>query len=258
MSDIDKWVEVLATAERARQLVSPITEQGPDFGVEQAYAVQAALVARRVAAGERVVGAKLGLTSKAKQIAMGVDCPIFGVLTDGMQLALGEPIPLGGLIHPRAEPEIAFLISQDISGVDLTINDILDATEGICAAVEIIDSRYHDFRFTLPDVIADNTSAARFILGPTVAPPRALDLALVGVVLEKGGVVVDTATGAAVLGHPAVAVTLLAKELTRRGEAIAAGSVVLSGGMTNAVPLSPADELTATFARLGRIDLRVG
>ena len=258
MIDVDKWVAILDESAASREPIGPITDLEPGFSVEDGYAVQASLIAKRCGRGERVVGAKLGLTSKAKQQAMGIDTPIFGVLTDAMQLRPDEPVPLDELIHPRAKPEIAFLMGEDLTGPCATGEDVLDATERICAAFEIIDSRYVDFRFTLSDVVADNTSAARFVLGTTVIDPRTADLTLLGVVLERAGSVIATATGAAILGNPADAIALLANELARRGERLTAGTVVLSGGLTNAEPLPPNCRLEATFAHLGRLDLTTG
>jgi 2-oxo-3-hexenedioate decarboxylase len=258
MADIGKWVEVLAEAERRREPIGPITEGDPTLDLDAAYDVQRARIAQRLAQGERIVGAKLGLTSKAKQVAMGIDTPIFGVLTDAMQLDAATPLPLGELIHPRAEPEIAFVLGEDLSGPGVTAHDVIDAASGVCAAIEVIDSRYVDFRFTLADVVADNTSAARFVLGTTLVDPRSVDLTLLGVVVETDGVVSDTAAGAAVLGHPATAVALLANQMGAWGEHLPRGATVLSGGLTNAVAVASGHHLTMSFAHLGQIFLRSG
>jgi 2-oxo-3-hexenedioate decarboxylase len=166
------------------------------------------------------------------------------------------PLTLAELIHPRVEPEIAFILSDDLAGPGVTNHDVLDATAGVCAALEIIDSRFADFRFTAADVVADNTSAARFVLGPTRVDAT-FDLALVGCLLELGPDLVATAAGAAVLGHPAAAVAQLANALGARNERLEAGWVVLSGGLTPAVALAVGGFVTATFGRgLGRVGIR--
>ena len=255
MTDVAKWAEHLLEAEAERRAVPPITDAEPGITVDEGYEIQDELVRRRVTRGETVVGAKLGLTSRAKQEAMGVDEPVYGVLTDAMLLAAEQPLAIGGLIHPRAEPEIVFILAEDLAGPGVTLHDVLDATAAVCGGLEVIDSRYEDFRFTLPDVVADNTSAARFVLGPrsTVAD---FDLSLVGCVLEVDGVPWETAAGAAVLGHPAEAVARLANREGRLGRSLQAGWVVLSGGLTNATPLHAGRHVAAAFGRLGRVSLR--
>lgn len=255
MTDIDKWAEYLLDAERDREAVSPITDTEPELTIDEAYAIQRRLVSKRIANGERIVGAKLGLTSRAKQEAMGVHEPIYASLTDRMLLPAESPLPLAELIHPRVEPEIVFVMGGDLAGPGVTAQDVLDATAAVCCGLEIIDSRYADFRFTLADVVADNASAARFTLGPVRVAPD-FDLSLVGCVLDADATPVDTAAGAAVLGHPAEAVALLANELGRQGDRIQAGWIVLSGGLTDAIRLGPGSNVEATFARLGRVGVR--
>jgi 2-oxo-3-hexenedioate decarboxylase len=256
VTDVAKWAQVLLDAADQIEAIAPITDSEPDLTVEEGYEIQAELLARRLARGERLVGAKLGLTSRAKQEQMKVAEPVYGWLTDAMILAAEAPLERASLIHPRAEPEIAFVLGRDLAGPGLTAHDVLAATAGVCCALEIIDSRYADFRFTAADVIADNTSAARFVLGPARVAPT-FDLSLVGCLLEQGGQLITTAAGAAVLGHPAEAVALLANALGRQGRALEAGWVVLSGGMTPAVPVEPGVPVAATFGRgLGRVGVR--
>jgi 2-oxo-3-hexenedioate decarboxylase len=253
--DIGKWAGELFEAEQRRQATPPITDTEPDLSLEDAYAIQAEFVARKVAAGERVIGAKLGLTSRAKQRAVGVDEPIYAWLTDAMVQPADLPVSLGELIHPRVEPEIVFIMAEELAGPGVTAQDVLSATAAVCAGVEVIDSRYVDFRFTLPDVVADNASSARFILGPSQVRAD-FDLSLTGCVVQDGAEVVETATGAAVMGHPANAVALLANALGRRGQRIEPGWPVLSGGLTAPVRLRPGASVTVSFARLGSIAVR--
>ncbi|MAT04790.1 MAG: 4-oxalocrotonate decarboxylase [Acidimicrobiaceae bacterium] len=246
-------VDRLAAAESNRQPISPLTDYHPGLSVDEAYEVEDQLIERRISRGEKVVGAKVGLTSKAKQHRMGVDVPIFGWLTDAMQLSTEEPLQTDVLLHPRVEPEIAFVLSETLSGPEITAHDVLDATRWVCGGLEVIDSRYEDFRFRLPDVVADNTSAARFSLGNLRVPPDRLELDMLGVLLEHGSKIVASAAGAAVLGHPAAAAACLANHLGNRGRALEAGWVVLTGGLTDAVPLAAGSHVTATFAHLGTV-----
>jgi 2-oxo-3-hexenedioate decarboxylase len=206
-------------------------------------------------AGERIVGAKVGLTSRAKQEAMGVDEPLSGWLTDAMVLEPGAPVPLDALIQPRVEPEIAFLLARSLEG-PATVTTVLAATEAVFAAVDILDSRYEDYRFTLPDVVADNCSSGRLVLGPQARRPAELeDLRLVGCLLRRRGEIVATAAGAAVMGHPAAAVAWLANRLAARGETLPAGSLVLSGGLATPVPIAAGTSVTAELDGLGAIEV---
>jgi 2-oxo-3-hexenedioate decarboxylase len=256
MIDIDKWVEYLLDAETRREAVAPITDAEPDLTLEDAYRIQDELLVRRLGTGEQLVGAKLGLTSRAKQESMGVYAPIYAWLTDRMAVPLETPLALSDLIHPRAEPEVVFVLGRDLAGPGVTAQAVLDATASVCCGLEVIDSRYADFRFTLPDVIADNASSARFILGSRGVAAVDFDLRLEGCLLEVDGEMLATATGAAVLGHPAEAVALLANALALRGRHLEAGWFVLSGGLTDAVPLAPGRHIDATFARLGHVGVR--
>jgi 2-oxo-3-hexenedioate decarboxylase len=252
MVDVDKSVAYLLDAEARREAVAPLTDAEPELTLEEAYRIQDELLARRIATGAKVVGAKLGLTSRAKQQSMGVFEPIYAWLTDAMTVPPDAAIALDELIHPRAEPEIVFVLARDLAGPGVTGQEVLEATESVCGGIEIIDSRYADFRFTLPDVVADNASAARFVLG-TQRVPVDFDLRLEGCLLELDGEVAATATGAAVCGHPAEAVAMLANALAAREKHLEAGWVVLTGGLTDAVPLAPGRHVDATFTRLGHV-----
>lgn len=247
----------LHEAARSRRLIPPLTEERPDLTLDDAYAIQDALVRLREQQGERVVGAKLGLTSRAKQRDMGIDRPILGWLTDAMALEPGSALDTASLVQPRAEPEIAFVLGRDLSGPAVTAVQVLAATRMLVPAIEVLDSRYPDYRFGLADVIADDASAGRFLLGTTGVAPEGIDLGLVGCVFERNGEVIATASGAAALGHPAAAVAWLVRSLADRGRGLHAGQVVLSGGLTSAVPVGPGDVVTARFDRIGSVTMRV-
>ncbi len=224
--------------------------------LETAYAVQDRALELRLARDEVVVGVKLGLTAHAKQRQMGVDVPIVAWLTDAMALPADAAVSLERLIHPRAEPEIAFVLGDRLAGPGVTAARALRAVAAVYAAVEVIDSRYQAFRFTLPDVVADNASAACFVMGPRGRGPDELDLALEATVLEVDGSVVHSATGSAILGHPAEALAFAANALARRGHALEPGWLVLAGAMTEAVAVTHGSVLRASYTNLGAITLR--
>jgi 2-oxo-3-hexenedioate decarboxylase len=248
----------LIAAERDRVAIAPFTDTFTELDIATAYLAQAEFVQAKVDAGDPVIGAKLGLTSRAKQLAMGVDAPLSAVVTSSMLAPFGEPVDLNAFIHPRVEPEIAFVLGQDVE-TPATVLSVLAATESVFAAIDILDSRYENFRFTLPDVIADNASAGGFLVGPRAVPPRDLeDLRLLGCVLRADGGVVATAAGAAVMGHPAASVAWLANQLAERGEVLKAGWTVFSGGLTAPIPLSARCCVSAEFDGLGTIEVFTG
>ncbi|HEU4976307.1 MAG TPA: fumarylacetoacetate hydrolase family protein [Baekduia sp.] len=247
--------DALGDAVARRAAITRFTADA-ELDVETAYDAQWLGIQDRLAAGEQLSGLKLGLTSRAKQVTMGVDDPLYGWLTSGMLLDAADPLPLDRWIHPRVEPEIAFVMGAELTG-PASIADVLAATAGVTAALEVIDSRYADFSFRLPDVVADNASAAGYVVGPRLRPVAELeDLRLLGCVLRRDGEVVHTAAGAAVMGHPAAAVAWLAGRLAASGRSIPAGAIVLSGALTDAVPLAPGATVTAELEGLGTIEVR--
>jgi 2-oxo-3-hexenedioate decarboxylase len=233
-----------------------ITDEYPDMDWEDAYAIQAALLARKLARGRRVAGLKAGLTSFAKMRQMGVDSPVFGFMTDDYAVPHGGECAVNALIHPRVEPEIAFVTRKPLRGPGCHMAAVLDATAFVLPGIEVIDSRYRDFKFDLKSVIADNTSAARFVVGGKPCRVNDLDLRTTGVVLEKNGEPVAFGAGAAVLGHPATAIAMLANHLGARGEEIPAGTLILSGGITEAVAVKAGDHVCLHVQGMGSTQLR--
>ncbi len=250
--DVQHLADRLDDAERGRQAIEMLSAQEPGLDLATAYRVQRVNHERRLAAGEVEVGYKLGLVSRAKQLAMCVEAPLWGRLTNGLIRDEDVPLDLSTLIHPRVEPELAFVLGEAIDGATATIASVLAATRGVCAALELLDSRYENFRFTLPDVIADNASAAGFVLGGRLVAPDQLDLQHEGMVLRVDGEVVDTAAGAAVCGHPAQAVAWLAREVG----SLPAGAIVLTGGLTAPEPLSAGVCVTASFTTVGTVSVQ--
>jgi 2-oxo-3-hexenedioate decarboxylase len=253
--DIDRAADVLRRAEDDRAARGPITDEWPDLDLNTAYRVQDEVLRRRTAEGRRVTGVKLGLTSRPKQERMGIDSPLTAWLTDDMPLDEGAPLVVDELIHPRVEPEIVFVLGERLSGPGVTAETAMNAVARVGVGLEAIDSRYLDFKFRLPDVVADNASSARYVVGGSWHEADAFDLAAEECVLEVDGETVDTATGAAVQGHPAEALALAANTLARRGIALEPGWLVLTGGLTDAVFAQPGSTVRARFADLGTVAL---
>jgi 2-oxo-3-hexenedioate decarboxylase len=245
----------LVAAERERKTIAQFSDRHADFDVATAYRAQQAFVQAKLDAGERFVGYKLGLTSRNKQQAMGVDAPLYGRVTSGMIATYGEPVRLDRFIHPRVESEIAFLLARDVEP-PATVTSVLAATDVVFGAVDVLDSRYEGFRFSLEDVVADNASAGGFYLGPIARRPEELpDLRLLGCVVRVDGEVAMTAAGAAVMGHPAASVAWLANQLAAEGAGLRAGQLVFSGGVTAPVPVVVGGSVTFEFDALGAIEV---
>lgn len=255
-AQINELAEFLDNAERNRKPVTKITDRFPDMDWKDAYDIQYALRARKEAAGHRIAGLKMGLTSRAKMIQMNVAEPVYGFLTDYGSIPDGGDVPMSELVQPRIEAEIAFVTKADLSGPGCHIGQVLAATDFVLPAVEILDSRYENFKFDLKSVVADNTSAARYVAGSVGKRVDGLDLRTLGVVVEKNGAIVATAAGAAVLGHPAASVAMLANMLARRGAHIPAGTFIMTGGLTEALAVAVGDHIHVRYQDLGSVSMR--
>jgi len=246
------------TVERARLDVSAIaklTDAHPEMSVADGYRVQDELLIRWTSAGRVLAGYKCGVTSKAKMDQMGIATPAFGLLLADTCVPDGGTVEVAGLIHPKVEAEIAFVMASELSG-DVTLDEVLAATDFVMPAIEVLDSRFEDFRFDLPSVIADNTSAARYVVGGAPRRPGGLDLRLLGVVMERNGELAGCAAGAAVMGHPAASVVALVRWLADKGGVLPAGSLVMTGGVTEAVAVGTGDHVTARVQHLGTVGVR--
>jgi 2-keto-4-pentenoate hydratase len=248
--------ERLYQAERERQPLAPLTEGYQDMTAADAYAVQRVTVGLRQAAGEQVLGYKVGLTSKPMQQLLGVDQPDHGPILSAMLLPDGSEVPAAELIQPRVEAEIAFLLARPLRGPGVTATEVLRASAGVVAALEIADSRIRDWQVKLADTIADMASSARVVLGGRLAPLDGIDPRLIEVVLERGGEPVATGAGAACLGHPANAVAWAANTLGPLGVTLEAGHVIMPGALHPAVPAEAGDTFRAVFDRLGPVTAR--
>lgn len=252
-ADLQALTGRLADAQRDRIAIAPLTDDA-DLSLDDAYRLQDAVLDELDPGNPRML-VKLGLTSRAKQQQMAVDAPIYGYFHAEAGLDVGEPLVVDTLIQARAEPEIAFLTDRELAGAAVTTAHVLAATSAVLPALDVLDSRYAGYRFTLPDVVADDASAARYIVGAPRAVGEA-DLALTGCVFERNGQLVATASGAAVLEHPASAVAWFVRELARRGRTLPAGSLVLAGALTAAIPVEAGDEVRVTLDRFGSVSLR--
>jgi 2-oxo-3-hexenedioate decarboxylase len=250
--------QYLIAGEEEKREVLKVTEQlKPDLTVEEGYLIQQELVNIKLKEGRRIIGPKMGLTSKAKMKQMNVNEPIYGYVFDYMLIENWGKARLSDMIHPKVEAEIAFVIGEDIEGPDVTVEEVLAKTEYVIPALELIDSRYLNFNFTLPDVIADNASTSRVVFGTSFHKPEKFDLDLVGATLSINGEIKELGAGAAVLGHPAEAIVTLANMLARKGEKIHKGEVILSGAITSAVLLKAGDIVSGKFDGLGEVSFIV-
>jgi 2-keto-4-pentenoate hydratase len=231
--------------------VGPLRDGLDPLDIDGAYAVQAINTERWANAGRRIVGRKIGLTSKAVQTQLGVDQPDFGVLFDDMQIPEGGVLLARRAIQPKAEAEIAFVMARDLHDVSATPEAVAAAINHVVAAIEIVDSRIENWKITFADTVADNGSSAFFVLGSESKPLAGLDLYTCGMALEVNGVVASIGAGAACLGHPLIAAAWLARTLAERGERLRAGDVVLTGALGPMVALKPGDDVIAKIGGLG-------
>ena len=253
---IEKLAKHCEDAELNAHEITKITDDYPEMTYEDAYDIQWTARKAKEARGHKIVGMKMGLTSQAKMKQMGVPNPCYGYLADYFAYGDGAEIKIDELIHPKVEAEIAFVLKSDLQGPGCHIGDVLAATDFVMPAVEIIDSRYKDFKFDLKSVIADNSSSSRYVTGGRIRDIKDLDLKTLGVVMEINGEIVQLGAGAAVLGHPATAIAMLANMLSERGEKLKAGEYILSGAITAAVSVKKGDNVTVKFQDLGSLSFR--
>ena len=243
----------LYQALRQRSTLAPLTQQHPDITVDDAYRISLAFLELRQADGERVIGKKIGVTSKAVQDMLGVFQPDFGFLTDAMSVADGQTVSLSRhrLIQPRAEGEIAFMLKRDLQGPGVTRDQVLDATEWVAPCFEIVDSRITDWKIRIQDTVADNASCGVFVVGEQRSDPRQCELSTVRMQMWRNAQLCGEGLGSAVQGHPAEAVAWLANTLGALGIPFKAGEVILSGSLAALVPAMAGDRFTMSIEGLG-------
>ena len=247
--------EMLLGAYSSGVPVEPLTERY-ELAIEDAYEIQLLQVARWTAAGARVKGHKVGLTSAAMQRQMNVDQPDYGHLLDRMFWPEAEPIPLPVFLQPRVEPETAFVLAKPLRGPGVTVADAIAAVGFVLPALELIDSRIRDWKIGLADTIADNASSGGVVLGSTPAVLSSVDLRLAGCNLYRNGVLAGTGAGGAVLGSPLNSLVWLANTVGARGVELLEGHVILPGSITASIPVRGGDTVTAIFAGLGSVTAR--
>jgi 2-oxo-3-hexenedioate decarboxylase len=253
MADINALARTVDDAAHDAQAIPQISEKSA-ITLDEGYAIQAAAFARRLARGEKQVGVKMGFTSRAKMVQMGIGDMIWGRLSSGMLVEDGGVIDLKRYVHPRVEPEIAFLLGAPLEG-PVTATEALAAVEAVAPAMEIIDSRYRNFKFSLADVVADNCSSSGFVLGAWQSPD--CDLSNLGMVMEFNGRPVQIGSSAAILGHPVRSLVAAARLSTEAGEPLRAGWIVMAGGATAAEALSPGVYVRLMVQELGFVAFSV-
>lgn len=248
------WAERLAGAARHARAVSQ-HDSSDLVTLDEAYDIQRRVVSERIAAGAARIGVKMGFTSRAKMLQMGLSDVIWGRLTSDMVVEEGSAIDLARYVHPRVEPELCFLLKRPLEG-SVTALQALGAVEAIAPALEIIDSRYENFKFSLPDVVADNASSSGVVTGAWQRPD--IDFSNLGLVLTVDGVAREVGSTAAILGHPLRALVAAARLASAAGERLEAGAIVMAGGATAAVALTPGTAVRCEMQRLGSVSFLVG
>jgi 2-oxopent-4-enoate/cis-2-oxohex-4-enoate hydratase len=248
----------LFEALRTRRTLDPLSQRVEGIDIDDAYRISLHFLDRRIAAGERVIGKKIGVTSKPVQDMLGVHQPDFGFLLDVMKVEDGSTVSLSKarLIQPRAEGEIAFVLSRDLQGPGVAEADVIAATDYVCACFEIVDSRIRDWKIRIEDTVADNASCGVFVLGRDRVSPRSLDLAAVTMQIQKNGAHAASGIGSAVQGHPAAAVAWLANTLGRYGIPFKAGEIILSGSLAPLLPALAGDRFDMQLQGIGSASIR--
>jgi 2-keto-4-pentenoate hydratase len=252
---IEKFAAQLLQAEATQVGIDPLTVTDSEITVDEAYYIQLENIKKKLSEGQKIVGKKIGLTSVAVQKMLGVDEPDYGHLLDSMVVENGGTIDVKTMLQPKIEGEIAFVLKKDLKGPNVTAVDVIQATDYILPALEIVDSRVQDWKIKLQDTVADNASSGFYVLGGKPTKVEDIDLELLGMVLYQNGEMVNTGVGAAVLGSPATCVAWLANRLADYDITLKAGEVILSGALSGMVVANPGTSFTARFAHLGQVSV---
>jgi 2-keto-4-pentenoate hydratase len=258
VTDAPAKARALYDARRTRVPIPPFTDDDPTLGMADGYAIQRELIELLLADGDRIVGHKVGLTSKPMQKMVGVDSPDYGPVLASTIYRDGDTIPAGRFIAPKIEAEIVFVIGEPLEGPGVTVTQAHAAIAGAVAAMEIVDSRIADWRIKLADTVADLASNGAMATSSRIVPITDIDTRLVGMTLTRNGELLDTGAGAAALGDPVAVVAWLANVLGGAGVALEPGHLIMTGALHAAVPMTPGDVFRAEFDRLGPITVRVG
>ena len=258
VTDAPAKARALYDARRTRVPIPPFTDDDPSLGMADGYAIQRELIELLLADGDRIVGHKVGLTSKPMQKMVGVDSPDYGPVLASTIYRDGDTIPAGRFIAPKIEAEIVFVIGERLEGPGVTVTQAHAAIAGAVAAMEIVDSRIADWRIKLADTVADLASNGAMATSSRIVPITDIDTRLIGMTLTRNGELIDTGAGAAALGDPVAVVAWLANVLGGDGVALEPGHLIMTGALHAAVPMTPGDVVRAEFDRLGPITVRVG
>lgn len=253
---ISTIADELVQAHDSRETVPLLTGRGLDMTVEDSYAIQNAWAKRRVDAGHRIVGHKIGLTSKVMQVATGITEPDYGVIFDDQVYDSGASVPFDAFSNVRIEVELAFVLDKPLTGPDCTIFDVLDATSYVVPALEILNSHIQMEGRTIVDTIADNAALGAMVLGGTPVKPADVDLRWISAVLYRNQTIEESGVAAAVLGHPAMGVAWLANKLSQHGTTLEAGEIVLAGSFTRPLWIERGDTVHAEYGNLGAVTCR--
>jgi 2-keto-4-pentenoate hydratase len=253
-ADIEAAASRLKHATETTTPCPPVRDLIGSTDIDAAYEVQTRVADARLKSGLRIAGRKIGLTAPAVQQQFGVFRPDFGLLLSDMIYSSAEPIPLASLLQPRAEAEVAFVLRRDLDSPQATVSDVIQATDFVLAAIEVVDSRIAGWDIKITDTIADNASSGAVVLGTTPYSLTGLDLSAVTMTMTHEGAVVSTGSGAACMGSPVTAMAWLAREVARRGRPLRAGEVVLSGALGPVVPVSVPGSYRAEFIGLGQVE----
>lgn len=257
ITDVEGKARSLYDARRDRVAIEPFTDEDPTLGMADGYAVQAELTRLLLEDGDRIVGHKVGLTSKPMQKMIGVDTPDYGPVLASTVYASGDDVSLAAFIQPKIEAEIVVVLDRPLRGPGVSVLDAARATAGVAAAMEIVDSRFADWRIKLADTVADLASNGSVAVSGRLVPLEGLDTRLVGMTLTRNGELVDTGAGAAALGEPLAVVAWLANTLAEVGVGLEPGHLVMTGALHAAVPMNAGDVFRADFDRLGPVTVRV-
>ena len=262
--EISEAAEALFAAERLNRQTGLLSQRYPGMTMNDAYAVQAALVERKIASGRHRIGWKIGLTSRAMQDALNIDTPDSGVLLDDMLFASGALVPQGRFIQPRIEAEIAFVMKTPLAGADCSEQDVIDATDYVAPSLEILDTRIlradpdTGTSRIITDTISDNAANAGVVLGDRKHAIGSVDLRWTGAIVSRNGIVEETGLGAGVLNDPVTSVTWLARRMAQYDRQIAAGDIVLSGSFVRPIEAVPGSLIEADFGNFGSVSIRFG
>lgn len=257
ITDVEGKARALFDARRDRTAIAPFTDDDPSLGMADGYAVQAALTKLILAAGDTIIGYKVGLTSLAMQQMIGVDSPDYGPVLGSTMYRDGDVVPAGRFIAPKIEAEIVFVLGAPLRGPGVTVDDAHAAVSGIAASMEIVDSRFVGWRIKLADTVADLASNGAAVVSEHLVPLDGIDPRTIEMSLYRNDELIDSGTGAAALGDPLAVVAWLANTLGEHGITLEAGHVVMTGALHAAVPMAPGDRFRAEFDRLGAVAVRV-